>query len=91
MADRFMRDLQLEMIVYKLSRWSQNMVNTVQLKQLIICTDECTVLYSLAQVYFSNQMMYLQYSQIKNVRLRAIQMSRQECQTHLFQHNSINI
>ena len=33
-------------------------------KQLIICTDECTVLYSLAQVHFSNQMMYLLYSQI---------------------------
>ena len=55
---------------------------TVQFKQLGICTDECTVLYSLAQVHVSNQMMYIQYSQINDVKLRAIQISGQECQTH---------
>ena len=33
---------------------------TVQFKQLNICTDECTVLYSLAQVHFSNQIMFMQ-------------------------------
>ena len=31
------------------------------------------------------------YSQIKYVRLRAIQICGQECQTHHWQHNSINI
>ena len=56
---------------------------TVQFKQLGICTDECTVLYSLAQVHVSNQ--------INDVKLRAIQISGQECQTHHCQHNSINI
>ena len=30
-------------------------------------------------------------SQINDVRLRAIQISGQECQTHHYQHNSINI
>ena len=55
---------------------------TVQSKQLGICTDECTILYSLAQVHVANQ--------INDVKLRAIQISGQECQTHLFQHNSIN-
>ena len=64
---------------------------TVQFKQLSICTDECTVLYSLAQVHVSNQMMDLQYSQINDVKLRAIQISGHECQTHNCQHNSINI
>ena len=56
---------------------------TVQFKQLGICTDECTILYSLAQVHVSNQ--------INDVKLRAIQISGQECQTHHCQHNSINI
>ena len=36
-------------------------------------------------------MMYLQYSQINDVKLRAIQISGWECQTHHCQHNSINI
>ena len=64
---------------------------TAQFKQLSICTDECTVLYSLAQVHVSNQMMDLQYSQINCVKLRAIQISGQECHTHPCQHNIINI
>ena len=56
---------------------------SLQFKQLGICTDECTVLYSLAQDHVSNQ--------INDLKLRAIQISGQECQTHLCQHNSMNI
>ena len=32
---------------------------TVQFKLLIICTDECKVMYSLVQVHFSNHIMYI--------------------------------
>ena len=43
---------------------------TAQFKQQIICTDECTVLYSLAQGHFSNQIKYMQ-----NIRIAKLLMS----------------
>jgi hypothetical protein len=80
---------------------------SVQYKQLIICTVECTVLHGLAKAHFANQIMSMQNAYIarlmpvyeplirsswqNDVRLRAIKRSREECQTYHCQHNSMNI
>ena len=59
----------------------------------MISTVERTVLYNFARAHFTNHKMYMQniYSKINDVRLRAIQSSEEECQTHYCQYNSIDI